>query len=355
MAKITPGNRVYLYQLLSRELGVNRQTLLPRAEEALVADGLAPADLGCADMRELCEQLPEFIKLTVFKKGYVYATVLACEEYDRALERTQDAGDKAAASGKPWKRKRGAKALKPVRPRHIEPPARKDEKDEKDGDAVVEAVVPDGTEAAGGAAPAEVAAHEGEPTSSVGEASEAAPEPDAAHAEEGPAEVAPSDAAPSGEEASGTGVDGGNASNTANQSGQTASTVVAGAVDWNMSRDEVIAEWTQRIDAYLSGSPLAGYGSVFATAAWDNGVDPRWSPAIACTESSMGAYCFRDYNAWGWMTSRQFGSWEESITAHVAFLAKNYGATLTPKAAQTYCPPTWQHWYNTVGGQMNLI
>lgn len=208
MAKITPGNRVYLYQLLSRELGVNRQTLLPRAEEALVADGLAPADLGCADMRELCEQLPEFIKLTVFKKGYVYATVLACEEYDRALERTQDAGDKAAASGKPWKRKRGAKALKPVRPRHIEPPARKDEKDEKDGDAVVEAVVPDGTEAAGGAAPAEVAAHEGEPTSSVGEASEAAPEPDAAHAEEGPAEVAPSDAAPSGEEASGTGVDG---------------------------------------------------------------------------------------------------------------------------------------------------
>lgn len=211
MAKITPGNRVYLYQLLSRELGVNRQTLLPRAEEALVADGLAPADLGCADMRELCEQLPEFIKLTVFKKGYVYATVLACEEYDRALERTQDAGDKAAASGKPWKRKRGAKALRPVRPRHIEPPAKKDEKDEKDGDAVVEAVVPDGTEAAGGAAPAEVAAHEGESTSSVGEASEAAPEPEAEAAPEpgaAHAEVAQSDVAPSGEEASGTDVDG---------------------------------------------------------------------------------------------------------------------------------------------------
>lgn len=216
MAKITPGNRVYLYQLLSRELGVNRQTLLPRAEEALVADGLAPADLGCADMRELCEQLPEFIKLTVFKKGYVYATVLACEEYDRALERTQEAGDKAAASGKPWKRKRGAKALKPVRPRHIEPPAKKDEKGEKDGDAVVEAVVPDGTEAAGGATPEEVAAHEGEPTSFVGETPEAAPEPEAeaapepgaARAEEGPAEVAPSDVAPSREEASGADVDG---------------------------------------------------------------------------------------------------------------------------------------------------
>ena len=125
MIRITPGNRVYLYQLLSRELGRNKQTLLPRAEEALTADGIVPEDLGCADMRELCEQLPEFIKLTIFKKGYVYATVLACEEYDRALERTQDAGDKAAASGKPWKRKRGAKALKPVKPRHVERPDEK--------------------------------------------------------------------------------------------------------------------------------------------------------------------------------------------------------------------------------------
>ena len=46
------------------------------------ADGLVPEDLGCADMRSLCEQLPEFIKLTVFKKGYVYATVIANEAPD---------------------------------------------------------------------------------------------------------------------------------------------------------------------------------------------------------------------------------------------------------------------------------
>ena len=120
MPKISPGNRLYLYQLLSRTIGVGRQTLLPRVKEALAADGLTPEDLGCADMRGLCEQLPEFIKLTVFKKGYVYATVLANEEYDRALERTEAGPDKAAASGKPWKRRRGAKALKPVKPRHIE-------------------------------------------------------------------------------------------------------------------------------------------------------------------------------------------------------------------------------------------
>ena len=102
MPKIVPGNRLYLYQLLSRELGVGKQTLLPRVEEVLLADGLAPEDLGCDDMRALCEQLGEFIKLTVFKKGYVYATVLANEEYDRALERLAGAEKKPAAGGKPW-------------------------------------------------------------------------------------------------------------------------------------------------------------------------------------------------------------------------------------------------------------
>ena len=120
MPKIVPGNRLYLYQLLCRELGVGKQTLLPRVEEVLLADGLAPADLGCDDMRALCEQLGEFIKLTVFKKGYVYATVLANEEYDRALERLASAEKKPAAGGKPWKRAKGAKALKPLKPRHVE-------------------------------------------------------------------------------------------------------------------------------------------------------------------------------------------------------------------------------------------
>ena len=120
MAQINPGNRLYLYQLLSREIGVGRQTLLPRVEEALEADGLCVGDLGCSSMRELCEQIGEFVKLTVFKKGYVYATVLANEEYDRALEQQERAGEKASG-GKPWKRRRGAKALKPVKPRHVEP------------------------------------------------------------------------------------------------------------------------------------------------------------------------------------------------------------------------------------------
>ena len=74
------------------------------AEEVLTADGLCVEDLGCESMRELCEQLGEFVKLTVFKKGYVYATVLANEEYDKALEALDREGAKTTGN-KPWKRR----------------------------------------------------------------------------------------------------------------------------------------------------------------------------------------------------------------------------------------------------------
>ena len=118
-------------------------------------------------------------------------------------------------------------------------------------------------------------------------------------------------------------------------------------------------EWTSRIDNYLAGSPMAGQGYNFAVAAWNTGVDPRWSPAIACIESTKGAYCANSYNAWGWSAVgggwRSFGSWSEGISAHVAYLGRNYGSTLTPAAAKKYCPPTWQDWYNKVAAQMNRI
>ena len=95
-------------------------------------------------------------------------------------------------------------------------------------------------------------------------------------------------------------------------------------VDWSVGEDEFVSTWTARIDAYLAGSPLAGQGRTFAEAAWNNGVDPRWSPAISNTESSKGAHCFAPYNAWGWGDS-SWSSWEEAINAHVAGLAANYG------------------------------
>lgn len=125
-------------------------------------------------------------------------------------------------------------------------------------------------------------------------------------------------------------------------------------VDWSVGRDAFIAEWTARIDAYLAGSPLAGQGVTFATAAWDNGVDPRWSPAISNTESSKGAVCFLPYNAWGWGQS-SWGSWEEAINAHVTGLASVYGYSITYGAAAMYCPPNTAHWFANTLAQMKLI
>ena len=134
--------------------------------------------------------------------------------------------------------------------------------------------------------------------------------------------------------------------------GQTA----VNAPDPNMSADEAsfVAEWAPRIDAYLSGSPLAGQGTTFARAAYQYGVDPRWSPAISFTESSKGEYCFLPYNAWGW-GSESWSSWEEAIFDHVGGLSRGYGYTISEEAARKYCPPNWQTWYERTLAQMNQI
>lgn len=125
-------------------------------------------------------------------------------------------------------------------------------------------------------------------------------------------------------------------------------------VDWSMGKDEFISMWTARIDAYLAGSPLAGQGATFAEAAWNNGVDPRWSPAISNTESSKGVNCFLDHNAWGWGQS-SWGSWEEAINAHVAGLKSVYGYSITYANAAKYCPPNTDHWFKATLGQMQMI
>lgn len=127
-----------------------------------------------------------------------------------------------------------------------------------------------------------------------------------------------------------------------------------GAVNWNVDQQTFVSEWTNRIDAYLAGSPLAGQGATFANAAWKYGVDPRWSPAISNTESSKGRHCFKSHNAWGWGNA-SWGSWEEAIDAHVAGLARGYGYTLTVAAAKKYCPPNWYNWYNNTLSEMNRI
>ncbi|WP_455044221.1 hypothetical protein [Lancefieldella rimae] len=121
MHTIPSAHELYLYVLLKEQLGINRQTALIRVNEVLEADGLAPADFGAESARELVEALPHFIKVTVFKKGVVFVTVLENAAFEQALA-TPAKGDKdnrASSSSKPWKYKRGAKHVVPVKPKHL--------------------------------------------------------------------------------------------------------------------------------------------------------------------------------------------------------------------------------------------
>lgn len=142
--------------------------------------------------------------------------------------------------------------------------------------------------------------------------------------------------------------------NESTQDTSVTSPVSADKANWGEDKQSFVNAWAARINNYLSGSPLAGQGETFASAAWDYGVDPRWSPAISFVESSKGAVCFLDYNAWGWGSS-SWDSWEEAINDHVRGLSRGYGYTLSMEAAQKYCPPNWQHWYNSCAEQMDMI
>ena len=122
--QLTPNNRIYLYQLLSRELGCSKQTFMPAVEEALAGDRMTADDLGFESTRALLEALEEFVKLTVFKGGRIYATVMAQPAWDEALAALESgkAKDAGGPSNKPWKRKKTDKTLKPVRPKRVKRP-----------------------------------------------------------------------------------------------------------------------------------------------------------------------------------------------------------------------------------------
>lgn len=112
--QLTDANKLYLYRLLGNALGVGRQTFLPRAVEALEAEGITPEGLGHATAQDLFASLDEVCELTAFKGGRFYITVTRNETFDAALA-AGDESKKNGGKGKPWKRKKGA--LKPVRPK----------------------------------------------------------------------------------------------------------------------------------------------------------------------------------------------------------------------------------------------
>lgn len=117
------GNHIYLYRLLRDAIGCGKQTFMTQVEEALAAGDMTAYDLGFESTRELLEELNDCIKLTVFKGGRLYATVIANEAWDTALAKGEDK-PKAAKSAKQSykKKKRGEKDLKAVRPKHVKRP-----------------------------------------------------------------------------------------------------------------------------------------------------------------------------------------------------------------------------------------
>lgn len=136
--------------------------------------------------------------------------------------------------------------------------------------------------------------------------------------------------------------------------GSTSAAASLSAINWDMSKEDFVSEWTSRINEYLDGTAMAGQGENYAEAAWKYGVDPRISPAISTVESATGSVCFRDYNAWGWGNS-SWSSWDEAIDAHVSGYAKGYSNNVTAEDASKYCPPNATEWQNQVINNMESM
>lgn len=114
------GNHIYLYRLLRDAIGCGKQTFMTQVEEALAAGDMTAYDLGFESTRELLEELDDCIKLTVFKGGRLYATVIANEAWDAALAKGEDKPKTAKGAKQSYKKKkRGEKDLKAVRPKHV--------------------------------------------------------------------------------------------------------------------------------------------------------------------------------------------------------------------------------------------
>jgi hypothetical protein len=103
------------------------------------------------------------------------------------------------------------------------------------------------------------------------------------------------------------------------------------------------AELVAQIRSYLNkkSSPLAAKAEQLVSISKRNGVDPRLMVAISGGESSFGKNNFRQNNAWGWMTSETFETWEEAIDTVSKGLKKGYideGRTSIEAIQKKYCP-----------------
>ena len=57
MPNLTPGNRLYFYQLFTQELGIGKQTTLLRVEEVLAEADVLLEDVECESIEQLLGEL----------------------------------------------------------------------------------------------------------------------------------------------------------------------------------------------------------------------------------------------------------------------------------------------------------
>ena len=106
---MTPGNRLYIYRLLSEKLGYGKQVTIERAKEVLTADDVQAADVGFDSTRTMLESkhFQGSARVEVFKKGRVLVTMLRNAELDAQLLEAQKAEEEKAAA-------KAAQASKPA-------------------------------------------------------------------------------------------------------------------------------------------------------------------------------------------------------------------------------------------------
>lgn len=116
--RFTEANKLFMYRLLRDQLGCGKQTFITRVDEVLAQDRLTAEDLGFDSTLQLLEALgADVVKITLFKGGRAYATVLPREDWDKALAAPES---KSPAKGnKPWKKKKGDKSIKPSCPKRV--------------------------------------------------------------------------------------------------------------------------------------------------------------------------------------------------------------------------------------------
>jgi hypothetical protein len=103
------------------------------------------------------------------------------------------------------------------------------------------------------------------------------------------------------------------------------------------------------------GSPLAPYAEDLVAAGVAHDVDPRVVLGIAGIESTVGEELPEgSHNAWGWNGDGPHGlatwdSWPEAIDDYTERLGRLYDTdNVDEDFAQTYCPPNWEKWLDTV-------